>query len=186
MKKEKLEWESVTYAIGDRIQVDCDGVYDGLYGVIVEIQDGEDKETENETPDIYCNLEIPVLSNEIAKYERKFSALYGEEIEMVMVNLDSVIFAPDMIRVAEPVRNSTLVSIVREILGGKQTIKIFSKREDAIDWFHQRLNHEYTMGVIGDLIWEDDFICRDSSTSYECWGKGGHYSIFLEDASMIS
>lgn len=48
-------FEDVCYKIGDRIVGTDASEYQGLLGSIIEIRDGEDKETENETPDIYSS-----------------------------------------------------------------------------------------------------------------------------------
>lgn len=53
--------------------------YAGLIGSILEIRDGDDKETENDTPDIYCSFEPPALPADIAKVEAVFSTLYDTQ-----------------------------------------------------------------------------------------------------------
>ena len=45
--------------IGDIIVATDASEYEGLVGRILEIRDGADKDTENETPDIYCSFEVP-------------------------------------------------------------------------------------------------------------------------------
>ena len=51
-------YENICYKIGDRIVGTDASEYQGLLGSIIEIRDGEDKETENETPDIYCFINV--------------------------------------------------------------------------------------------------------------------------------
>ena len=65
-------FEDVCYKIGDRIVGTDASEYQGLLGSIIEIRDGEDKETENETPDIYCSFDAPVLPYDIAELESVF------------------------------------------------------------------------------------------------------------------
>ena len=48
----EFEYEGTTYVVGAPIVGTSGSEYEGLYGTITEIRDGEDKETENETPDI--------------------------------------------------------------------------------------------------------------------------------------
>ena len=64
--------------------------YGGLYGTITEIRDGEDKETENETPDLYCSFEVPVMPCEVKKLEEIFSDLYDEPKTIDDIILDLV------------------------------------------------------------------------------------------------
>ena len=44
-------YEGTRYVIGEPIVGTKGSEYEGLIGTIFEIRDGEDKETENETPD---------------------------------------------------------------------------------------------------------------------------------------
>ena len=65
----EFEYEGTTYVIGAPIVGTPESEYEGLYGTITEIRVGEDKETENETPDLYCSFEVPVLPCEVKKLE---------------------------------------------------------------------------------------------------------------------
>ena len=58
---EVFQYGDITYTIGEQIAANNQSEYEGLVGVIIEIRDGDDKETENDTPDIYCQFDIPVL-----------------------------------------------------------------------------------------------------------------------------
>ena len=60
-------YNGITYHVGDVIIGSDQSEYAGLIGSILEIRDGDDKETENDTPDIYCSFEPPVLPADIAK-----------------------------------------------------------------------------------------------------------------------
>lgn len=74
----EFEYEGTTYVIGAPIVGTPESEYEGLYGTITEIRVGEDKETENETPDLYCSFEVPVLPCEV-KAGRGFSELYSQK-----------------------------------------------------------------------------------------------------------
>lgn len=65
-----FEYAGVTYTVGGPVIGTDASEYHGLYGVITEIRDGDDKETENETPDIYCEFEPPVLPCEVKSWKR--------------------------------------------------------------------------------------------------------------------
>ena len=67
-----FEYEGITYIIGAPVIGTHAGEYEGLYGSITEIRDGEDKDTENETPDIYCSFEEPALPCEVKNWKRDF------------------------------------------------------------------------------------------------------------------
>ena len=61
----EFKYEGVKYIIGEPIIGTSESEYEGLFGSITEIRDGEDKDTENETPDFYCTFEPPVLPSDI-------------------------------------------------------------------------------------------------------------------------
>lgn len=63
------EYEGVTFTIWQRIVGTEQSDYEGLYGFIVGIRDGKDKETENDTPDIYCRFDSPVLPCDVTRLE---------------------------------------------------------------------------------------------------------------------
>lgn len=88
---------NVEYKIGGKIVVTDDGSYSGLIGVITKICDGKDKETENESVDIYCNFEMPKIPYDRKQLIERFSALYGKTMTIEEINLDQVIMAPELI-----------------------------------------------------------------------------------------
>lgn len=92
-----FEYDGLSYSIGDTIIGTDASEYEGLIGTIPEIRDGDDKDTENETPDIYCSFEAPVFPDDIKKPEETFSDLYEEPKTIDDIILDSVIMAPEMI-----------------------------------------------------------------------------------------
>lgn len=86
-----------TFSVGDRV-IATESDYSGLKGYITEIRTGADKETENETVDVYCCFESPESKEEIKVLEERFSALYGEEKHIEDLPLDCVIMAPDELK----------------------------------------------------------------------------------------
>lgn len=97
---EVFEYEGKKYRIGDKVVVNSkDADYEGLIGIITEICDGEDKDTDNETPDIYCNFFKPIIPYEIELLEKRFSAIFQKPRKLEDINFDQVIMAPEMIEV---------------------------------------------------------------------------------------
>lgn len=94
----EFEYGDAVYKIGGRIVGTPESEYEGLYGTVTEIRDGKDKETGNETPDLYCSFESPVLPGEIKRLEEVFSELYDQPKTIDEIILDSVIMAPSMVR----------------------------------------------------------------------------------------
>ena len=54
---ETFVFEGKSFTVGQTVYVNAESGYKGLTGTILEIRDGEDKETDNDTPDIYCAFE---------------------------------------------------------------------------------------------------------------------------------
>lgn len=62
---ETFKFHDITYRIGDSILAVSGCEYEGLYGIIVQIRDGDDKATENEGPEICCCFNPPLNPDEI-------------------------------------------------------------------------------------------------------------------------
>lgn len=96
---ETFRYNGKNYHIGDRVRVLDGDDYSGLIGTIIEIRDGEDKETDNETPDVYCCFDDPETPEVIQEIEERFSRLYDELKTLEDICLDEVIMDPDFLEV---------------------------------------------------------------------------------------
>ena len=85
------------YTVGMEIFCNEKSDYAGLTGRILEIRDGDDKETDNDTVDIVCELDIPEDAETALKLEKRFSQLYGKPMILKNISLDYTIMAPEMI-----------------------------------------------------------------------------------------
>lgn len=98
----RYTYNGTTYTIGAAVVATEESEYQGLCGIITEIRDGSDRETENDTPDIYCCFEPPLFQEEIRELERRFTELYQDPKKLDEITLDMVIMAPEMVRVISP------------------------------------------------------------------------------------
>lgn len=89
---EKIVSDGKEFAVGDRI-IATDSDYAGLKGCITEIRTGCDKDTENETDDIYCRFDLLESKEEIALLESHFSELFNEKKTINDISVDSIIMA---------------------------------------------------------------------------------------------
>ncbi|MCB6416611.1 hypothetical protein LI221_16385 [Faecalimonas umbilicata] len=188
-------YENVTYIIGDFIVGTPESEYEGLYGVITEIRDGNDQETENETPDIYCRFEAPVLPYDIEELGKRFSELYQCPKKLEDISLDSVIMAPSMIVPLQPFHGNKQVTlyIIHEdwAVDGEYDYCVtpFMDYQSAKFNLCQKLTEEKQCGCIS--VWEDneDLIVNTDKDFYECYQNDryfeNHYKIFL-DTNTIS
>ncbi len=181
----------IVYRIGDKVIGTEESEYAGLNGVIFEIRDGEDKETDNDTPDIYCSFDAPVLPNDIAELEKTFSELYQEEKHLDDITLDFVIMAPEMIMVQNQRKKIKVYALVEDWSVDSdqgQTTRLCSTIWEAKALLNSSLAEEIKDGCISDWIGKDDYMTETSELSYEGWVDGRyvdfHYAISIHELEL--
>lgn len=191
-------YDDVIYHIGDLVVATTESEYEGLYGIITEIRDGDDRETENDTPDIYCEFDPPVLPCERKELEERFSRLYGMPKTVDEITLDMVIMAPEMIRVMdkipEPVPQDKVYLISEDWAAndnyGNSLSAAYTEFETAKRKMIELLGNEQSDGCIP--LWKnrDDFIEDSTPTSYECYIEGeycsSHYHVEIMEQSICA
>ena len=189
-------YDGVFYEIGDRIIATAESEYEGLYGSILEIRDGEDKETENDTPDIYCTFEKPILPHQIKKLEETFSSLYGEPKKLNDISLDVVIMAPEMVRVILPDPNplpQMIYSVHEEWADrgecGSSVSQAYTSEESALQFMMKQLREEMEDGLVSQMRFDKKFVEESYDDSYECFIDGdyyeNHYRIYITAQQII-
>ena len=186
----EFEYEGVTYTIGGAIVGTAESEYAGLYGRINAIHDGEDKETENETPDIYCEFDPPVMPHEVKTLEDTFSDLYHQPKTIADIVLDMVIMAPEMIRPLDDLRSMRKrvnVFLVMEdwAVDGEHgnDCEAFSDYDDAKRIMTNRIREELEDGSVPS--WRESSIFAENSSMdfYEAYLNGeymeNHYKIIF-------
>lgn len=106
--------EGKTFCIGGIVFANAESEYMGLYGTVTEIRTGDDRETENDTPDIYCEFILPDSTAMTAELESRFSDLYGQDKKVEDISLDWVIMSPEMLEpvtAREPKCNGNLLTL---------------------------------------------------------------------------
>lgn len=183
-------YKGVKYVVGEEIIGTDQSEYRNLIGYITEIRDGEDKETENDTPDIYCSFEPPVSPYDIAELEKTFSGLYDEPKKLEDIILDMVIMAPEMIiptRELNSREHTVTVYIVQQdwAVDGEEdtTNDVFLDYRAAKQKFHCLLQEEAEQGCISDWCGRDCFICDSDRDHYEAYLEGeymlNHYVLTI-------
>ena len=192
---EVFYFEGKKYVVGEKVVANECSEYEGLIGIITEIRDGIDKETDNDAPDIYCEFEEPVLNSDIWNFEQKMSALYGERKTLDDIALDLVIMAPEMITtIAEMEEKQPLAEIyllsedwaANDAYG--QTTEAFTSLAMAQLRMKQLLSEEKATGCIP--VWEDeaDFVEDESDMSYSAYREGfwceSHYELTIQKINL--
>ena len=188
--------DGTPWTIGMAVQANKASDYEGLYGVITEIRTGDDRETENDTPDIYCQFYAPVLPCEIRALEERFSSLYGCPKTLDELGLDMVVMAPEMLTPLDDLYSSRAQMKIYAVIEdwavdeeGGHNEELFASRDDAVRIFHERLHEEHANGSIPH--WQDDdSFCTDTGEAlYECWLDGeylcNHYKISVEEKLVL-
>ena len=187
-------YDGSTYTIGDRVVATSESAYEGLFGTILEIRTGNDKSTDNDTPDFHCEFIPPALPAEVVALETRFSALYQQKKVLDEIALDEVIMAPEMIRVINPngVHSITVYTVHEEwILKGDYG----ENRFPALDLDHAKLkmteliHNDRAEGCISE--WRVHGAVEEDVTGenyYECWVHDeyceNHYKVSIETQTI--
>ena len=192
----EFEYEGVTYTIGGAVVGTAESEYEGLYGRITAIYDDEDKETENETPDIYCEFDPSVMPHEVKALEKTFSDLYDQPKTLDDIVLDMVIMAPEMIRPLDDlhtVSKKIPIYIVMEdwAVDGEHgnSCELFTDYDDARRIMLDKLREELDNGAIPQWSASGAYVEDSSKDSYKGYIEGdsldNHYEISLLPQSLM-
>lgn len=112
------------FKIGGVVFANDESEYMGLYGTVTEIRTDDDQETENDTPDIYCEFLAPASIAIAAELEARFSDLYEQPKKLEEISLDCVIMSPEML---EPIP-----ARAEESIGNLMTLTCEEDQDDNI------------------------------------------------------
>lgn len=195
---ETFEYEGRVFRVGDWVYANESSDYEGLFGHIKEIRTDEDKDTENETADIYCEFMPPIIPACIEKIEARFSKLYGEPKKLEDLALDEVIMAPEMLLLDQELlpsdnRRARVVFVVTAdwAFHGESDIKVelFDTLKDAQIYLLRCLAEEVAENSSPFNRRGDEDVCENpSETFYEIYQDGdyneNHYTIAIEEKEI--
>lgn len=188
-------YENMTFAIGQRIYANGQSDWEGLFGEITEIRTDGDKETENETPDIYCSFDVPVLPSDVTELEERFSGLYGESKKLEDISLDEVIMAPEMIEPLEPWAGRKKKTVWTVVIDWSwhgehgHLEEICTDYPDAKRKLTEHLAEEFDNSTL--LQWQSDdrYAAVSGDDSYKCYEKEdyqkNHYHICIGRRNLV-
>lgn len=176
----KYETEGKTFVIGEPIYVTDESDYKGLFGIVTEIRDGKDKETENDTVDIHCALDEPVLPFEKEELEKRFSELYQEKKHIEDIALDYVILSPDMLMPVKQGDENTdkieLYIVQEEYCDDEFGVNNYYFTDYILA--KQKLNEivaeDFRNGCVNDWQEYKEFMFESGKDYYEAWIDGRH------------
>lgn len=192
---EILWYDGLSYTVGAQVYANESSEYSGLFGKIMEIRTGNDRETENDTPDIYCAFDPPVLSVARKELETVFSDLYHSPKSIEELGLDFVIMGPDMLTplptpdLDYPQATLYVVASHWANDGEYGSYEIpFTDQLDAKRQFHNDLRNEQEDGCIERWRTKSNFAEEETESGYECYLDGeyceSHFSIQLKKVSL--
>ena len=182
------------HTIGGKVCANDASDYEGLYGTITEIRDGDDRETENDTPDIYCSFMPPVLADDIKAIESRFSQLYRREMHLEDIGLDTVIMAPDMLKVLEPIPSwqKLTIYIIREdwAFGGNygEDFSLTTTPDMAKYILTKLVTEQLESGYVSEWTARPDWEMECTPQRYECGLHDSyyenHYKVCIEEQEL--
>lgn len=186
-----LWFNDVKYAVGDKVIATNESEYAGLIGKIIEIRDGNDMETDNDGPDIYCCFEEPILIVNKEKLKKRFSDLWWHPMDIENINLDQTIMAPDMIKPLDILqynknRRTIYILVEEAAVDGNESVNIdvFTDYKDAKRYIEVKLNDEMENGILLTPMDSREFVVEETEDSYEIYRKGSycewHYSLYIK------
>ena len=187
---DSFPYGDITYTIGAKVFANEESEYHGLYGVITEIRYGEDQETDNDSPDIYCSFIPPVLPAERKNLETRFSNLYQCEKHIDELDLDNTIMAPDMLHLIDaPVSSEKLdIYLIYENWASDgdygSSTEVTACPYMAGFLFRNTVFQELLDGCISKWKDRNDFEVRAEPNCYEAWLHDeyyeNHYKVSIE------
>ena len=194
-KDEVFEYADKKYQVGEIVIANNQSDYVGLVGIITQIVTGEDKDTDNPYPDIYCDFIKPPFKDEIKILEENFSKWYGTKKKLEDLNLDGVIMAPCMIEQAD--KSTTSKDVIKIYLltedwafDGDEGIEsvAFTDFDEAKLQMRLKMYKERREGCVETWLDDEDFVEENSETSYEAYIEGyhceNHYTLTIKPVKL--
>ena len=179
------------YCVGDLVYANHGCVYEGLFGHIIEIRDGEDKLTCSSEPEMVCTFNKPVLPDVIHCLERRISRRERQPKMLHEIELSNAILSPEEVTVIED-ENPECFDVgcfrlnVEWIIDGNKSsfALLFSDYLTARKRFMDMLETEIKSGCIDAWSRRDEFFVNCDKEWFECWLVGqcdsNHYRIALD------
>lgn len=194
---EMIEYAGKKYAVGEKVIANKNSVYEGLIGTIYEIHTDTEKETCNETPDIYCRFQEPVMTVNKEKVRKRLSEAYKKDIRLADAGLDCVIMSPEMLVCMSDLDDGAYKKKVYLLIEDAAvdndtfyTTDVFADMDMAQQQFEIKLSKEMDKGMLNDITVSDEYVLEVGDNSFEYFRSGRfcewHYSLkIIEDEIVI-
>jgi len=185
---EMFFYEDKMFIVGEEVYA-TESDYAGLLGRITEIRTGEDKDTENEGPDVYCSFRPPIFRQD-AELVRKM--MFGSE----ELSLDLVIMAPEMLTptryVGDGLPNVTVYAVIEDCtVDGEDhsTTRLYGDKRHAEIVIRQSIEKERESGCISEWQTKKFFVEEQYDDLYfTAYYKNeycfNHYTVYLREMEL--
>lgn len=185
---EMFFYEDKMFIVGEEVYA-TESEYEGLLGKITEIRIAEDKDTENEGPDIYCSFYPPILKQDAALLSKM--RLGCEDIP-----LDLVIMAPEMLIPTRVIGagfpKMKVYAVIEDcVVDGEDhsTKRLFADPLHAQIVMRQLIHRERESGCISEWQTKHFFVEEQYSEQYyTAYYKNeycfNHYTIYVEEVEL--
>ena len=185
---EMFFYEDKMFIVGEEVYAtECE--YAGLLGRITEIRTGDDKDTDNEGPDIYCSFYPPILKQDAALLSKM--RLGCEDL-----SLDLVIMTPEMLiptrEVGAGLPKMKVYAVIEDcIVDGEEhpTKRLFADPKHAEIVMRQLIHRERESGCISEWKTKHFFVEEQYSEQYyTAYYKNeycfNHYTVYLQEMEL--
>ena len=185
---EMFFYEKKMFVIGEEVLA-SDSDYAGLLGTIKEIRTGEDRDTDNEGPEVYCSFRIPILKQD-AEFVKKMR--FGDED----LSLDLVIMAPEMLlptrMVGSGLPTLTVYAVVEDCMVDGEDhgdTRLYSDKKHAEIVIRQSIEKERESGCIAGwksspLLVEEQYDDLYFTAYYKNEYCFNHYTVYLREMEL--
>lgn len=185
---EMFFYEDKMFIVGEEVFA-SESDYAGLLGRITEIRTGEDRDTENEGPDIYCSFLSPLLKQDA---ELVSKMRFGNE----ELSLDLVIMAPEMLMptryVGDGLPTVKVYAVIEDcMVDGEDhgATRLYSDKKHAEIVLRQSIEKERESGCIAG--WQSSTLLVEEQYSewyFTAYYKNeycfNHYTIYLQEMDL--
>ena len=188
------EYADKKYIIGEIVIGTKGSIYEGLPGVLMEIRDGSDKETDNPMPDLYCAFEEPILPENKEKINKRveIKSDYGTNDNPVS---KWIVVSPDMIISLNEFKRQREKRVVYSLTedwayDGEKGFKseIYTNPDDAKAAFELLMCEECEYYGISFFRSNDKYVIEISENAVKAYVEGdyteSHYELKIEEEEM--
>lgn len=193
-KGDAFVYDGTKFVIGERVIATSGSAYEGMIGRILQICEGNDKDTDNDTPDIYCSFDEPILKTHKKKAIKRLSQLWNDAVKLEDANVAQALMSPDMIvpldNFCESGGSTVVYTLIEESCANCNTdvsVRLFADKETALQQLEINLKKEFEGGML-DTDLSDGYVFEESEDSYECYLAGfaaeWRYYIHIEEQKL--